>query len=1616
MKANKLILKMLLLGLGLAAIASKPLAAQTDIATQPLAQPASNVAPNIMLLLDDSGSMVQQYTPDYLGRYYGGTNALCFDAKDDDGQIKLDLDNCEAGDPPIMSPDVNTQYYNPDIRYFPAVNYDGSSMLSMTAANTDNWTEVPTDGVSLASRNDFRKDTYDMNNANEGTVSTADLVNKYPDRVWCDQQSRSGSDYTDPTKCRTNGSYSYPDKNFGYGRNNSNTTFGGQPSGPIKFISGAAYYYRIVPTVYCTDYTLTSCIGGSASPVTAPTGLYIVPAPVRYCNTTPGVDASKNSCQAKYQGKYTIPEFTGNVTSTITAATPATASLTVPTQSDSFSGQITSIFVKGVNIIGSTTINLSSGFSASTAASAIKSAINNNTSTNGGYTATVSSNVVTIKAPSTCTTDCSTWNGASVTVQPNTAPPLVPVSATVTFTVSGASSKTNVTAMSAATSPTATSLIPSTVSCTSCTASTNAAANQSAMATAIANAINAATSTTGYSASASSANVTITSPGGYGYNVKLNVTTTNALVAGNGSTFTGGGIQGDVQTAATNFANGADYSGGRIAVGQFVRTSITPYQAGGTVAKTFPKTAGRSDCAGASVCTYAEEMTNFANWYAYYRTRDTMAKTAIGRAFSLLTSAYRIGFITINPGNPVDSSLYLKVDTFKSGAGNQKDLWYQHVYNVKNNGSTPLRQALSRVGRYFAGVQSGINSGMDPSPIQFSCQPNYVLAMTDGYWNGSGGVDLSGNAVGNQDNTDSGYHTRAIGAYDGALAGSTNTLADVAMYYYQNDLRSDLADNTPTTQTDPAPFQHMTTFTVGLGLAGQLQFDPNYLTQTSGDFFDIKQGTKNWPVPAADSETALDDLWHAAVDGHGQFFSAKDPVTLSQAILTTLQSVSSRVGAGAAAATSNLQPVAGDNFAFTAQYKTVEWTGDLIARTIDLNTGAVAYRALWSAQAQLDQRTAQNRVIYTYDSTDTSAPSTGNGNKLKALCWSGAYATGLYPGCANEAELSSTDLANFNPATLLQAGSWNSTQAASASAQNLVDFLRGDTTNEDTGGGSATDLYRNRIHLLGDIVDAQPAYVKAAPFGYNVGAYAGTDPFYQQFKQSTDGTTGTRIGTVFVAANDGMLHAFETDPDNNPYYQTAGISTLTFTDDAFTGTLNTDPVSGEGAERYAYVPSIVLPELKNLANEPYIHEYTVDGSPVIGDVCFGHTLSTPCASQTNWHTILVAGLNGGGRGFYALDVTDPQNPKGLWEFKGGSAASACLSNAQANDGSMSHFDDCNMGLSFGNPIIVKRKSDGRWVVVVTSGYNNINPGDGQGHLYILDAQTGAILNRVDTGVGCDGVSTVPPCVTGTADPSGLSRISAWVDNAFNDNTALRVYGGDLKGNVWRFDLDPTASDYLSAYKLTTLVDSSGNPQPITARPELGEVQGFTVVYVGTGKLLGTSDMTNKQTQSLYAIRDDLSTSNETISRANMVQQTLTATSASTRTTTSNAVDFTTKMGWFVDLPDSGERVNVDPILQLGTLVVPSNVPSTDSCVAGGYGWINFFDYRTGSFVSGATANMASTKIAASLVVGINVVQLPGGKVVTIVTTADNQQLTQQTPVAPPTVAGRRVTWRELISQ
>lgn len=1050
----------------------------------------------------------------------------------------------------------------------------------------------------------------------------------------------------------------------------------------------------------------------------------------------------------------------------------------------------------------------------------------------------------------------------------------------------------------------------------------------------------------GYSASASGNVVTITAPATLG-----SITYTPVVAKSGGKTFT-----------ATPFAG---YS---IVPGSFKRIDIQP----GTTSYAHPdsatKATSRTDCAG-STCTYAEEMTNFANWWAYYQTRMQAMKTAASRAFKAIDNRYRVGLITI--ANQSNTGNYLPIDKFDSGTGSQKEKWYSTLFAINPTTSTPLRSALSVVGRIYAGKKPVGTS----DPVQYSCQQNFTLLTTDGYWNTDASTDvkgIDGNPVGNKD-SDPGSRPM----YEGPTAVS-NSLADAAKYYYDTDLRNaswnnctgalglDVCfDNVFISGTDNNVKQHMTTFTLGLGVDGTLAYTSDYQTATSGDFHNLKLGTgtpvMNWPVPVSDSETAVDDLWHAAVNGGGVYFSAKDPVQLTNGLNSALSSIGSKLGSGAAAATSTLNPVAGDNFAYVASYTTVKWTGNLEARSINLDTGVVSESASWcvesvpsgscSAPGTIVADNTGGSTVFNCVTPDSSAATCSgvlDGTNCKVEMT--ASCTGALPTKVSTATDTRTILMNngsgamvpFNYDNLSAAGKasyfggsglsqWSllsADQKTAAAGNNMVNFLRGQTGYEDrTSNDAANRLFRFREAVLGDAIESQPAFVGKPSFRY-------TDPGYSDFVTAKT----SRARTVFIGTNDGMMHAFD---------------------------------ATNGNERWAYVPTMVIPNLWKLADKNYatMHTNYVNGSPIISDIYDG----------SSWRTILIAGLSGGGRSYYALDITNPAAPSLLWEIDSSS--------------------EPNLGYSFGHPVITK-KSDGTWVVLFTSGYNNTSPGDGKGYLFVRNALTGAHISRISTDVG------------DTTTPSGFSRIAAWVEDPERNNTATDVYGGDLLGNVWRININTGAK-----MKFAVLRDSGGAVQPITTRPELGTIVGKRVVFVGTGKYLETSDLTNTQQQTLYAIKDDTASVVLDPVRPSLVAQTLT-TSGGTRTATGNTVDFKTGRGWYIDLPDSGERINVESRLDSGTLIVPSTVPSNTVCAPGGFGWLSYFNYQTGSSVSGAEGNLVSQKFNAPIV-GVNVYHLPNGKRITTVVTADHP-----TPEKPPKsiggdsgpsgFVGKRVIWRELI--
>ncbi len=986
--------------------------------------------------------------------------------------------------------------------------------------------------------------------------------------------------------------------------------------------------------------------------------------------------------------------------------------------------------------------------------------------------------------------------------------------------------------------------------------------------------------------------------------------------------------------------------------GRFRRVDITPSVA------TYTKgpAAVRSECAGAT-CTYAQEVQNFANWFSYYSNRMMLMKTATGRAFLAIDNRYRIGFITINPNNPVTSSKYLRVSPFETGAGAHKDQWYQKLYAQDTNGGTPLPSALSRVGRYYAGQVDGINDGMRPDatsedPVQFSCQQNFALLTTDGYWNNNSNSTITGGSIGNQDNANSGFTTRSSGAFDGGLSGADNTLADVAAYYYKTDLRttgpiSITENNVPTNTKDTASHQHMVTFTLGLGLKGLMDYIPDYDINNTGDFANIRNGvsgscswttgTCNWPVPTSGQATTLDDLWHAAVNGRGLYFSAGDPNSLAQGLQSALAALNVQTAAASASATSSPNITETDNFIYSSTFRTVKWDGEIVAQRINTTSGAVIPAIEWSAQAQLNGRStdsADTRTIYTI--------SEAAAGKRKDFTFANLTNSAV-GGIAAERPYFDNKCGALSQCTLLTLGQ----QLVANSGNRLVNYLRGQRQDENFTVPETTPPFRAREFILGDPVNATPAFVSAPRFSF----LDAVSPLYEVFKLANK----TRTPVLYIAANDGMLHAINGDTGN---------------------------------EIWAYVPRIIMPKMHRLATANWgsTHEFLVDGSPRTMDVYLGGS----------WKTILVAGLNSGGRGYYALDVTEPTNPKVLWEF--------------CNQATLCQNSDVDLGLTYGNPLITKRPSDGKWVVMVTSGLNNVSPGSGLGYLYVLDALTGAVLNKVSTGVGS---------ITA---PSGFSKISGFADNFSVDNTSRFVYGGDLYGNVWKFDFTVGT---LVAKRIARLTEASGRPQPITTRPELAEINGYPVVYIGTGLYYGTSDLFDPATlvpplpwayrQSIYAIKDrdaDLGA----FRSANVVQQTLTEVGGITRTTSSTGtVDWAVKDGWFIDLtlPSSpGERVNIEPQLVQGTLVVIANVPNNSACTVGGDSWLYTFDSNTG--LKAPAAAVAGTKLTGKITVGIVIIRLPSGVLRAIVTTAEGSKTTLPVPTGGGVNKVRRVGWRELV--
>lgn len=345
--------------------------------------------------------------------------------------------------------------------------------------------------------------------------------------------------------------------------------------------------------------------------------------------------------------------------------------------------------------------------------------------------------------------------------------------------------------------------------------------------------------------------------------------------------------------------------------------------------------------------------------------------------------------------------------------------------------------------------------------------------------------------------------------------------------------------------------------------------------------------------------------------------------------------------------------------------------------------------------------------------------------------------------------------------------------------EGLIQFVRGE----------------GRDWKLGDINHSNPAVV-GPPEGIPSMMGEGYETFAANWEE--------RQKVIYVGTNDGMLHCF-------------------------------DVLTGE--ELWGFIPHNLIPKLKNMWGVDYstgdryfVRDVYVDGSPVTADVF----VDSDGDGSKEWITILVCG-QGGGKGsvtgggtnyYFALDITDPQNPHPLWEFT-----------------------HPQMGESWSIPVIGKIVKDGEdtWVAFMGSGYDNISGGLEGNRFHAVDLNTGTEFwgfeaSEIDTEVEW-GVN-IPVAIPGS--PSAV--------DIENDGYTDRVYVGDLEGRLWKVDVSQEFQDKGSWEEEVIYEDS--NNYPIITKPAVwinpNTESDTPRVYFGTG---GDDDAPDTATYSFIALMD-----------------------------------------------------------------------------------------------------------------------------------------------------------------
>ncbi len=650
----------------------------------------------------------------------------------------------------------------------------------------------------------------------------------------------------------------------------------------------------------------------------------------------------------------------------------------------------------------------------------------------------------------------------------------------------------------------------------------------------------------------------------------------------------------------------------------------------------------------------------------------------------------------------------------------------------------------------------------------------------------------------------------------------------------------------------PLPLDTTRPFTAGSTSASFIEHDPLWYAAKWGGFNDLNKDGKldlnEWDISGG-ADTVPDT-----------YFLVTNAGLLKEKLDKAISVLLSRENSGsAAAATSSTLDTTGR--AYRAKFDNSDWSGQLLSYR--LVGGILSDTPEWNAAVEINEQAKDDlRTIFTKGATvgipfrfasltgnTTSPPAAGTQQALL-----NKNAAGVTDNCGLErvAYLRGIRVNEGNPATTFKCSG---------------------------ATGATIERFRQRnVTVLGDIISSTPVFIGAPSAGYS----DATDPGYSAFRSAKL----NRKRVIYTGANDGMLHGFDASID-------------------FSKSASGENIDGlSGREVLAYVPGSVISNLNKLTGQGYNgnHQFFVDDAPMTADVNFSST-ATPA-----WRTALIGSLGAGGKGYFALDVTDPAN------FSEGNAASLLLWEFTQNN-------DNDMGFAFNRPPlnfangqskqIVKLKVNGetKWAAIVGNGYNS---GSGKAVLYILYIAEGA-----NGTLGVSGYQKIVADASATVGyDNGLSTPMPMDTNT--DGFADTVYAGDLKGNMWKFSIGevlvPDAAtgklvsknggvtDNPSTWKVafssagcgdnvsaatkpvSTCVplfkarNDANQIQPIFWPPELAfhPIQG-QLVFFGTGKYIENADLSNNNIQSFYGIwdRDDNTTTVGSRS-ANLLKQNFSA--------------------------------------------------------------------------------------------------------------------------------------------